>query len=544
MEMLKISKTFYSVCVLLLLLSFITACSGGGSKKTFTVSTTSGGNGNISPLSIDVKSGETATFALTPDNGFVINNVTGCGGNLNETSYTTAVVTSACTVTASFTPEIYTVTTAIGNNGEINPTTSDVAFGEAASFTLTPDEGFVISSVSGCNGTLDDNSYTIGQITENCEISASFDYQLADGEVLAEDFYLLVSNTVKSSNIDSDELLLAFYNFEIVSGADTIQRFQIGYSLNDGQTYHLLVPDTEDVSTIISDGSSAYPRAIVYGEYTVLLAVSYRTTPDTSISRAGIFIIDRETLEISFKPDTNSVCSPNDGIQYEDGSWLFVGSCDSNATIYRTDVNLENRVILEQLTSNSYGGQFVKLFQASDGCLYAGGHNWEVIDSESATHINIRRSCDQGDTWELDLDYYNAGHAYTSMRTFFELNNQIQIYGHIGETDGDSSTDVTVVTAQRNAVNDWTFNKLPGTTVSSSSPAYFIAVEENSCLMVSVSLLTVLDTSYSVSNDCGLNWSDPIPTDFGRVTGIRLTDGIALFYHYNAEFHVDQIDLN
>ncbi len=46
--------------------------------------------------------GNVATFTIVPDQGYTIESVTGCGGKLNGSIYTTASVKDKCTITASF----------------------------------------------------------------------------------------------------------------------------------------------------------------------------------------------------------------------------------------------------------------------------------------------------------------------------------------------------------------------------------------------------------------------------------------------------------
>jgi hypothetical protein len=46
--------------------------------------------------------GNVATFTIVPDQGYTIESVTGCGGNLNGSIYTTASVKDKCTITANF----------------------------------------------------------------------------------------------------------------------------------------------------------------------------------------------------------------------------------------------------------------------------------------------------------------------------------------------------------------------------------------------------------------------------------------------------------
>ncbi len=79
----------------------------------------------------------------------------------------------ACT--ASFTVNTYTVTPSAGANGSISPNTPQaVNHNATTSFTITPNTGYSIGTVSGCGGSLSGNTYTTGPITANCTVSASF----------------------------------------------------------------------------------------------------------------------------------------------------------------------------------------------------------------------------------------------------------------------------------------------------------------------------------------------------------------------------------
>ncbi|MER2600844.1 MAG: hypothetical protein ABTR27_00645, partial [Candidatus Competibacter phosphatis] len=76
---------------------------------TYVITATAGSGGTISPSSQTVNHGETATFTVTPNYGYFIDSVTGCGGSLDGTTYFTGPITAPCTVAASFysSPIIY-----------------------------------------------------------------------------------------------------------------------------------------------------------------------------------------------------------------------------------------------------------------------------------------------------------------------------------------------------------------------------------------------------------------------------------------------------
>uniref|UniRef100_UPI00188DD096 InlB B-repeat-containing protein n=1 Tax=Aliidiomarina indica TaxID=2749147 RepID=UPI00188DD096 len=83
-------------------------------------------------------------------------------------------ITADLTVTAQYTINTYTVTATASTGGLITPSTTTVNHGETTTFTVTPDTGFSINTVTGCDGTLDGNSFTTGAITAGCSVSASF----------------------------------------------------------------------------------------------------------------------------------------------------------------------------------------------------------------------------------------------------------------------------------------------------------------------------------------------------------------------------------
>ncbi|MGD0885998.1 MAG: fibronectin type III domain-containing protein, partial [Thermodesulfovibrionales bacterium] len=144
--------------------------------NTYTVTPAAGANGSISPSSAQtVNYNGTEVFTVTPSSGYSIASVTGCGGTLSGSSYTTGAITANCTVTASFSQNTYTVTPAAGANGSISPATAQtVNYNGTEVFTVTPSSGYSIASVTGCGGTLSGSTYTTGVVTANCTVTASF----------------------------------------------------------------------------------------------------------------------------------------------------------------------------------------------------------------------------------------------------------------------------------------------------------------------------------------------------------------------------------
>lgn len=72
------------------------------------------------------------------------------------------------------TPVSYNVSATAGSGGSISPGNRSVVSGQTTSFTLTADTDYSITEVTGCNGSLNGNTYTTGAITAACSVSASF----------------------------------------------------------------------------------------------------------------------------------------------------------------------------------------------------------------------------------------------------------------------------------------------------------------------------------------------------------------------------------
>jgi hypothetical protein len=147
----------------------------GTSVETHTVSTTAGSGGSISPGTVEVVNGQPQSFTITPDAGYRIATVTGCNGTLVGNVYTVPAVAGACSVNATFEPDTHTLTTSAGTGGSISPTSTDAEAGELVTFTITPAAGYRIATVTGCNGMLVGNVYTVTAVASACAINATFE---------------------------------------------------------------------------------------------------------------------------------------------------------------------------------------------------------------------------------------------------------------------------------------------------------------------------------------------------------------------------------
>jgi hypothetical protein len=165
-----------------------------GAPSAHTVTASAGTGGAISPAgSATVNDGATKTYTVTPNAGYDISSVGGtCGGVLSVNTYTTQPIAADCMVTAAFAQIAYIVTASAEAGGTISPSGSAVVnYGETRAFTVTPDAGYSISSVTGCGGSLSGSTYTTGAIAANCTVTATF--------ATSDAFGLTAAHTVTAS---------------------------------------------------------------------------------------------------------------------------------------------------------------------------------------------------------------------------------------------------------------------------------------------------------------------------------------------------------
>ncbi len=141
---------------------------------SYSITATAGAGGSISPGTKMVTYGDSVTFSVIPDSGYSIESIIGCNGTLTGNVFTTGPISGSCTVTVSFALMSYSVTATAGTGGSISPDTKMVSYGDTVTFSVTPDSGYSIESIIGCNGTLNGTTYTSGLITSICTVTANF----------------------------------------------------------------------------------------------------------------------------------------------------------------------------------------------------------------------------------------------------------------------------------------------------------------------------------------------------------------------------------
>jgi len=121
----------------------------------YTITASTGANGNIVPSGkIEVNEGASKSFTMTPNDGYVVEDVKVDDKSVGAlTTYTFTKVSAdhkiAVTFKATVTPEKkYTITATAEKNGKISPTGAvSVTAGGSQTFTVTPDANYIVDDV-------------------------------------------------------------------------------------------------------------------------------------------------------------------------------------------------------------------------------------------------------------------------------------------------------------------------------------------------------------------------------------------------------------
>jgi hypothetical protein len=146
----------------------------------YTITPTAGAHGTITPNTPQtVNYGGSITFSITPDTGYVVDDVKVDGASQGALpSYTFANVMADHTIVATFKVATFKITVMAGPHGTITPGTQTVNYDDSVTFTITPDAGYSIVDVlvdGVSQGAIP--SYTFSNVTADHTITAVFTTQ-------------------------------------------------------------------------------------------------------------------------------------------------------------------------------------------------------------------------------------------------------------------------------------------------------------------------------------------------------------------------------
>lgn len=169
---------------------------------TFTVSATAGEGGSITPASQTVKPGESATFHLYPETGYVLDTLTlddqDVTSDVNGGVYVLKNISKSCELVATFkttgieVPDdvYYTVKGSVKDNkgGTVSPSgTVRVKAGASQTFTFVPEKDYTLDTISVNDGDpvkATSLSYTVDSVMANTTVEGTFRAVSSGGEPL------------------------------------------------------------------------------------------------------------------------------------------------------------------------------------------------------------------------------------------------------------------------------------------------------------------------------------------------------------------------
>jgi hypothetical protein len=120
--------------------------------NTYAITVTQASNGVVAPGTTTANYGATPSFTVTPNVGYYISNLMVDNvpvlSNMVGNTYTFPAVSADHTIIASFAINTYMVAVIQTANGQIAPGTTIVNYGGSQSFTITPNNGYYIASIT------------------------------------------------------------------------------------------------------------------------------------------------------------------------------------------------------------------------------------------------------------------------------------------------------------------------------------------------------------------------------------------------------------
>ncbi|MBK6283472.1 MAG: hypothetical protein IPF54_13210 [Draconibacterium sp.] len=201
-------------------------------QGAYTITASAGANGSITPSgAVSVTSGSSQPFTIAANPCYQIATVLIDGVNepaaVASGTYTFTNVSAAHTISATFTPITYSITSSAGANGSISPAGSTIVnCGANQSFTITPSLGYQVEDVlvdGSSVGAL--TTYEFTNVTSNHTISASF-------EIISTSL-LGLDGTISSG---TGAPTASSVSFSHTTGTGTNRLMMVGISWNCGTT--------------------------------------------------------------------------------------------------------------------------------------------------------------------------------------------------------------------------------------------------------------------------------------------------------------------
>lgn len=207
----------------------LSACNGNSENSTklpttavvnWTVTTNAGNGGSIIPTSSSVPSGQTVSLILTPDIGYQIDTINGCGITLNGSKWETEELTADCTVAVTFRPKL------------------SLFAGGSSTCSLLDDSGNTINKCWGQNSS--------GQLNTNSFSLTAHGDEVGEAPADSYDSMTLVNNlSLLSMDLGSQHGCAVMSDYNVYCWGEN-QNGQLGIGTNSDQKIMDLIVNLDD----------------------------------------------------------------------------------------------------------------------------------------------------------------------------------------------------------------------------------------------------------------------------------------------------------
>lgn len=303
-------------------------------------------DGKTSPVQLTVNDGKDAIFTITANEGYEINTISIDGKSIqngsesldgalpsDKVTVTLKNVSADHTVTVECKEKTFTVTATVsGGNGTVSPTTQTVTYDGSASITVTPDQYYVVDTVTATmvgseNVTpkdKGDNTYTVENVTGDVEFTVTF----KKASVVS----VSISGTPKTSYKIDEAFDLAALTAKVT------------YEAGSGTEDIILSNDAKNV-TIKIDGAGTEYNGYTFefsaaGSYTVIVQYTVGgVTGKATYENVTVNALDKEDVEEINKDFTTAVDTWSETL----GNKLTIGKNDDNLLAKAKEAETNNK---------------------------------------------------------------------------------------------------------------------------------------------------------------------------------------------------------
>ena len=426
---------------------------------SYIVTTTAGEGGSVTPAgSTNVEYGESLTVTIAPDDCYHIDSVFVDGAYAGAiTSYSFSNITTDHSLSAAFARDSYTITATAGEGGSISPVgTTEVLCGDSQSYTITPDEGYYIATLtvdgeqqaaqsswtfSDVRGdhtiavTFGHYSYTVtttagegGSVTPagttNVEYGESLTVTIAPDDcyhidsIFVDGSYAGAITSYSFSNITTDHSLSAAFardSYTITATAGEGGSISpVGTTevlCGDSQSYTIIPDEGYYIATLTVDGEqqiaqSSWNFSDVRGDHTIAVTFGHYSYTVTTTAGEGGSVTPAGTTNVEYGENLTVTITPDDCYRVDS---VFVDG------VYMADVS---SYTFDNITQNhTIEASFSQMEYSVSLAVYLEGE--EVLSDE------VSMLC--GDSIDVEVPVFDCYHI-DSMRVNGEWVEPTEIY--------------------------------------------------------------------------------------------------------------------